>query len=966
MGTNTSSITVVKMEAELTGQAFEHYVASLYRALGYRTTANINLNGQQIDLLAEKIFLGAGMTRLAIECKFRNQSTVSNSEVQDFSVTVRHLVDRGAISLGIMVTNSQFSAAARAAIEGNLLVKLITTRDLEDELFGVSEAYQQYVQTYEGEEIFNVYVPHRGTLHLERLESGSGRQHPNIHEELKQWLLSSADGPTFLLGDFGAGKTTLVNRLKFELAKLYLSGKSNLKPVLILLREYFHHSSLESLLSFSLQREFGRPIPLSIFWSALAKGELLLLLDGLDEMSPQADEADRRELLIEISPILLSASKAVLTSRPSFFASVKEFHEAVKVANQRYTPIQTTWLERPRRSDWTIQFQRMLFKKVLGHSPKRIKFPAAVRVIVLGGFESAQIDEFLEKYQQCFRDQFNVTAQDVRRRLDEIYDLADLMTRPILLKMIVETVLAGVVDLFADNQEMGGSLLYEVYTWLKLEADWDKGEIRQQVLTREERRLFSQAVALTMYRSGALEVSYDQILALLTGGDVDIPTLSNRMQMLSPNAIANDINVCTFLTWGNDSQFRFVHRSFMEFFVARHLKVAIGKGVKDPLLYTKLPKEILYFFGGFGVVEEGFRQLLIKWLRYKQPPIESTALFRRNLSSAILYSGPLQQGLKLRDLQINEIDVRKVAFNDLELKAAVFDDVTWSRVRDKASKFESVKFQKCGISRWTSDESKLALSFDDVEIDSWKCSLSEITLATLRTRITGAEFEDCRLAVLLIDTVLQAGRTHGGKAEITFEGGEAQEHTWSDLSLQLVGGMTQYQSSRYVGGRLQGCKLNAAQGKLSGRLGFYDCSFERAALNLLDEGKITFEKCKFVETAINSVKGKEIETTISKCDFNLATIIGLTLKVDELEKSDFIDCVGLIYIAGGLSTFTDADAPFRRLGEHLILVSTGAHANAARRVQVLLSDMEHSTSNSLRSLTKGFIKQFGIKTWGRS
>jgi len=955
----------MEAESELTGQAFEHYVASLYRSLGYRTTTNVSLHGQQVDLLAEKVFLGVGLTRLAVECKFRNRGSVSNSEVQDFSVSVRHLIERGAVSLGVMVTNSQFSAAARAAVEGSLLVRLMTTRDLEDELFGVSEAYQQYVHAYEGEEIFNLYVPHRGTLYLEAMTSDSGRPQPNVHQELKQWLLSDAEGPTFLLGDFGAGKTTLVNRLKFELVQVYLTGASGLKPILIMLREYFHHSSLESLLSYSLQREFGRPIPLSIFWSAIAKGDLVLLLDGLDEMSPQADEEGRRELLIELSPILLSASKAVLTSRPSFFASVKEFQEAVQVANQRHTPIATTWLERPRRSDWTIQFQRMLFRKVLGHSPRRIKFPNAVRVMVLSGFESTQIDAFLGKYGQHFREQFGVSAKAVRRRLDEIYDLADLMTRPILLKMIVETVLAGVFDLFGDNQEMGGSLLYEVYTWLKLEADWDKGETRQQVLTREERRLFSQAVALTMYRSGALEVSYNQILALLTDETVEIQTLATRVNAFPANAIANDINVCTFLTWGNDSQFRFVHRSFMEFFVARHIKVAMSKDRKDPLLYTKLPKEILYFLGGFGVVEEGFRQLLIKWLRYRQPPAGSDNHFRRNLACAILYSGPAQQGLKLRDVNIHEVDVRKVSFIDLELRNTVFEDVNWKYVKDRASRFHSVRFQKCSIGRWTSDNSKLSISIDDSELDSWKCASSEVNLAALRTRISGCEFQDCRLVLLMNDTVLQSGRTRGDKAEIRLEGGAIQEHSWADLSLNLVGGMTQYQSSLHIGGKLGGCQWKGAKLKLAGRLGFSECTFEQSESKLLEEGRLTFETCRFIEFVISAANREGAETSFSKCDFKASTLIGLTLKVDELEKSDFSDCVGLIYISGGLSNFADLDAPFRRLGEHLILVSSSASAGAVRRTQAVLHQLDASPESS-RTITKEFIKRFGVKTWGRS
>lgn len=954
------------------GVSFEQYINSLYHALGYNTTPNVNLHGQQVDIVADKVQLGIGLTRVAIECKFRSSGVIGNNVVQDFATSVHSLVNRGDVAMGVMVTNFGYSSDARAVVDGDPIVRLLTVRDLEDNLFGLSEAYQEYIHTYKEQEIFSLYVSPQGTVYHGQIDLNSGQRKRDVHQTLKKWLTSSSAGPFFVLGDFGAGKTTLVDRLKYEFAVDYLKGQSKLKPLIILLRDYVHSAPLDTLLKYTLQREFGRPIPLNMFWSALENGEILPLIDGLDEMVPSADQHRRQDLLLELSPLLLGGPNAIITSRPSFFTSLQEFNEAIEAANQRHALMTATWNEIPRRRihkgrTLAIQFQTSLYTRLLGHPPKTIMPPGPQKVVVIGTMDISQIDEFLQKYENDFRTLFNTTPLEIRKRLEEIYDLADLMSRPILLKMIVETVLMGGVDLFSSSRDIGGSCLYEAYTWMKLEADWDKGIVRQQVLTREERRIFSQAVALAMYCNGILEVTYDQVLKLVSDPSVNIESLATRLEIFTSDELATDIGTCTFLTWGNDSKFRFIHKSFMEFFVARQIKVAMDSDIKEKVLATPLTKEILYFLGGFAMVEPNHRQSLVNWLYHKKPPENDNETFRRNLACALLYSGAFQQGLKLDSVCVSEIDVRKTTFERLLLNGTLFEDVQWNHITDHESSFKGVRFHKCSLCEWTTENSTLHFTLQDCAIGPWKCSSSSANLGAFRSSLASCEFHNARINLQLCDSVFSSGSSKKNTCELILEGGRFDGHSWTDSSIKAIGGTEQYQSTNFRGGIFNTCRWTGGSFFIGGRLRLTNCDLTDTNLNYGDEGHITFEKCKFNRCWIARPSKSEFSLTLSECQLKTSVILCLTLSYEDFIKCKIIDCIGLLRIDGAVSLFDRLETQCAKFGESLLLLNASSYPTGRKGIDELLSAL-NTTSNidDARQLTNDYIKRIKAKTWRKT
>ena len=66
------------------GDLFEQFVESLYQSLGYYTERDVLVNGQQVDIVANKVIKGFGKITLIIECKYLTKGSVSNQVVYDF------------------------------------------------------------------------------------------------------------------------------------------------------------------------------------------------------------------------------------------------------------------------------------------------------------------------------------------------------------------------------------------------------------------------------------------------------------------------------------------------------------------------------------------------------------------------------------------------------------------------------------------------------------------------------------------------------------------------------------------------------------------------------------------------------------------------------------------------------------------------------------------------------------------
>jgi type I restriction enzyme M protein len=163
------------------------------------------------------------------------------------------------------------------------------------------------------------------TAQIERFgfdEKGAHLGRP-LEAEILSVLVDSPEGSNvaLLLADFGEGKSFFTVSLCIRLRDRYLKEPQSGSPIPVRLhlRGYRDVSAPADFLR--TQLEF---LGLSMEdWAELRRGQILVVLDGLDEMSVRLDPATTRANLDKIGPLLelLEGLPVLVTSRPHFFAS---------------------------------------------------------------------------------------------------------------------------------------------------------------------------------------------------------------------------------------------------------------------------------------------------------------------------------------------------------------------------------------------------------------------------------------------------------------------------------------------------------------------------------------------------------------------------------------------------------------------------------------------------------------------
>src|SRR5262249_46034017 len=154
--------------------------------------------------------------------------------------------------------------------------------------------------------------------------------------------------------------------------------------------------------------------------------------------------------------------------------------------------------------------------------------------------------------------------------LFQIYDLEDLLTRPLLLNMTVQTILAGKIDIKNQALQIGPATLYELYT--QLSAHRDHRRETAQFLTGGGRLSVCREIALSMLRKNTNILSGSEVSEAVDRAQLSCVKRSKDGREDLERAVT-DVRVCTFLSFTDNGSLRFTHKSFFEFFVAQSLAI---------------------------------------------------------------------------------------------------------------------------------------------------------------------------------------------------------------------------------------------------------------------------------------------------------------------------------------------------------------------------------------------------------
>ena len=434
-----------RMGSKALGDELERRVSVYYEALGYQLTKNVVIQGHQIDILATRHIPGASTLTIAIEVKHRSGGLGVN-DITVFLSAVDHLRRTGHINGAVIVTNGKISKEAQSAAYGSGGIRLISVDQLEQELLNNSDTLIRIIHDQKKLPIFEKYYPLRA-------QAPSGQVN-DAAEYLAQW--SQDNNSTILLvGDFGSGKSTVMNRVLYETAQRRLARSEERFPISLKLNILRRFTSLWDFVEASLRdNQYINP-PRQIFEEELLCGRLIVLLDGFDEIQTGATARDKAEYINMLSPLLVSKSPCIMSTRPTFFDSFSQMMFLLKDLQPSVSPYERL----PE-----VGIDRLKLAQALGEeSPGKIRNSDVENVISLLHLDDRQVTAEIANYAEEIRTNLGLSVEAFKDVLYRTYDLADLMRRPLLLDMIINTASSGAID-YVSAQQVGPSTLYEVYT----------------------------------------------------------------------------------------------------------------------------------------------------------------------------------------------------------------------------------------------------------------------------------------------------------------------------------------------------------------------------------------------------------------------------------------------------------------------------------------------------------------------
>lgn len=653
------------------GKSAEAHVAALYRALGYEVEQNRLVQGCQIDVIARRRIPGLGDTTVGIEVKDHPAGSLPIGEVREFVNVAKPLIEGGHFTQMCLITTGQITPNSVDFITPIPDLRLRTLTDLERDLFDPTPALRRWQQLYASRPDYNRFIDLRATL-LEN-DAGDDVEAPGRLPATDLLTLAGTypSSAVIVLADYGSGKTTALERIKHRAIEAFLLDDRCAVPILIRLREVETDFDVESLALRAAERELNIHLAGQHFWDLRDAGRFLFLLDGFDEITLRATSATRADLLARISPLLFSSSPAILTSRPSYFSSLTEYRTLLHV---RRTGRETSGGRSETRIDRLVDRYRDV-------GPTTPLNPS-----VLSYQLDALTDDQINSYLDGLADELSkvgTTPDQVRSFIRRVYDLSDLIERPIILDMVVSSVLEGDIDPAREVLVDGPAGLYETYTQAQLGRDWANVASRSQFLTLEVRTRFAEECALHMWTSDSLVIGGGEVTKLVER-TIRASDSHDKEELLT------DLRTCSFLTVDREGNLEFIHRSFQEFFVARRLRSDVAAG-SEARLRRPLRSEYLYFLGSYASTNDSMHNALVAMARSNVRDDATTAAVADNAAHALLVARDHLRGItwsqrqviglrrpsvaltdaKLRDVRLAELKVAELTLNGSELDVSI-------------------------------------------------------------------------------------------------------------------------------------------------------------------------------------------------------------------------------------------------------------------------------------------------------
>jgi len=481
-----------------------------------------------------------------------------------------------------------------------------------------------------------------------------------LDDILEEFLADNTRNFLTLLGDFGTGKSSFSLHYFIQLAKRYLQNGEGRIPIFISLRNYPGKINIEDFIVREFYEKFNIELSFNIFQELALQGKFIFFVDGFDEMASVSDRELTEENLKELTKLSFEniffmmnsckktqkANKVFLTCRTHYF----------------FTEVQE---KKILKSSHTVLYRDYATKT--NYEITRIK---------LKEFNDKQIEEYVFKSTKD-----KETTRNILGIIKDTYNLQELSTRPLLLEMIVKT-----LPSLENKKEVNASNLYKAYTemWINRD-DW------RSHMKPEGKRTFMWELALKMFnKSGDFSLHYSAL------GKPNEEFLKQDFQCEEryDDYYKYETTTCTFLNRDQEGNYRFIHKSFMEYFVAEYLfssfitfsskKQAYKRYESYYDLKEALNQEMLFFLSQFILTYgKPLEKLDLSYLILSNFDLHNINLPKANLSYADLQGANLQganlQGANLQEANLQGANLQGANLREVNIEKA---DLQWADLQE--------------------------------------------------------------------------------------------------------------------------------------------------------------------------------------------------------------------------------------------------------------------------------------------
>ncbi|WP_290697544.1 NACHT domain-containing protein, partial [Lacinutrix sp.] len=381
-------------------------------------------------------------------------------------------------------------------------------------------------------------------------------QTSKLEDNINSWLLNSPESKHLaLLGDYGMGKTSFLRHYSETLATDILVQKKIIRfPVLISLTNSSpRHGGIEEKIKAFVAENIG--VDYALFNILIHKGKILFLLDGFDEMGFVGTHEDRYKQMNEIWQLAHKNNKLIISGRPSYFTSKYELEKTLNIVKKDDQIIQTN------------------------------PYCESINLSLLN---EEQIQDYIKKYHP-------LKGEEYFNWITQFPSFLELCKRPSMMHIIREMLPNLYRNEVTNIQTHGGAINKYINYWInRQESKNIQSAFSENIKKITFVKDFFSELAIDLFSAKQYYLTSDYVLKKLKS-HIEKADIKKFEADYQKEGFENEILTCYFIEL-DDGFYRFVHKSFFEYFVAQEIIKKISKGkFSSNILFDEWSNSIVNF-----------------------------------------------------------------------------------------------------------------------------------------------------------------------------------------------------------------------------------------------------------------------------------------------------------------------------------------------------------------------------------